>query len=77
MRALRKVGVPYTDADIAGAAKSMEEQSKKVVINLSIGSITNAPADREIIAVIAYLQRLGSDIKAAGTTNAIATASVR
>jgi cytochrome c oxidase cbb3-type subunit I/II len=30
-----------------------------------VGAITNAPADREIIALIAYLQRLGTDIKAA------------
>jgi len=30
-----------------------------------VGGVTNAPADREIIAVIAYLQRLGTDIKVA------------
>jgi cytochrome c oxidase cbb3-type subunit I/II len=63
MRALRKVGVPYTDEEIQNAGKSIEEQSKKVVSNLVVGSITNAPADREIIALIAYLQRLGTDIK--------------
>jgi cytochrome c oxidase cbb3-type subunit I/II len=75
LRALRKTGVPYTDAEIAGAAKSIEEQSKKVVANLAIGSITNAPPDREIVAMIAYLQRLGTDIKlapAAPATNAVA-----
>ena len=65
MRALRKVGVPYRDEEIEGAAKSIAAQSKKIVAGLATGSITNAPADREIIAVIAYLQRLGTDIKAA------------
>jgi cytochrome c oxidase cbb3-type subunit I/II len=65
MRALRRIGVPYTDEEIANAAKSIDAQQKKVVINLSVGSITNAPADREIMAVIAYLQRLGTDIKSA------------
>ena len=35
-----------------------------VVVNLKQGSITNAPANTEIIALIAYLQRLGTDIKA-------------
>ncbi len=65
MRALRKVGVPYTDEQIEGAQKSIDAQSKKIVANLATGSITNAPPDREIIAVIAYLQRLGTDIKAA------------
>jgi cytochrome c oxidase cbb3-type subunit I/II len=77
MRALRKVGVPYSDQEINGAAKSIEAQSKKVVINLSIGAITNSPPDREIIAVIAYLQRLGTDIRGAALlspTNAVATA---
>ena len=70
MRALRKVGVPYKDEEIANAAKSIEAQQKKVVANLATGSITNSPPDREIIAVIAYLQRLGTDIKAAPTTPA-------
>jgi len=65
MRALRKVGVPYLDQEIQNAPKSIEIQSKKIMVNLAAGSITNAPPDREIIAVIAYLQRLGTDIKAA------------
>jgi cytochrome c oxidase cbb3-type subunit I/II len=76
MRALRKVGVPYTDDEIQGAPKSIDEQSKKIVANLAGGSISNAAPDREIIALIAYLQRLGTDIKAvpAGSTNAVAGA---
>jgi cytochrome c oxidase cbb3-type subunit I/II len=78
MRALRKTGVPYTDEQIQNAPQSIAEQSKKVVANLATGSITNAPADREIIALIAYLQRLGTDIKSApGTTNAPAVATTR
>ena len=78
LRALRKVGVPYTDEQIHNAPKSIASQSKTVVTNLAVGSITNAPPDREIIAVIAYLQRLGTDIKGAAstTTNAVATAQV-
>jgi cytochrome c oxidase cbb3-type subunit I/II len=78
MRALRKVGVPYTDEQIEGAPKSIETQSKKIVANLATGSISNAPPDREIIAVIAYLQRLGTDIKAAPAgTNATTQVSSR
>jgi len=74
MRALRKVGVPYTEEQIQNVSKAIDVQSKKVVANLAIGSITNAPPDREVIAVIAYLQRLGTDIKGAssGVTNAVA-----
>jgi cytochrome c oxidase cbb3-type subunit I/II len=69
------VGVPYTDEQIATSGKSIEAQEKKIVAGLAVGSITNAPPDREIIALIAYLQRLGTDIKAApAATNATATA---
>jgi cytochrome c oxidase cbb3-type subunit I/II len=78
MRALRKVGVPYTDEEIQNAQKSIAAQSQKVVANLAMGSITNAPADREVIAVIAYLQRLGTDIEAmpAPITNVVASAQI-
>jgi len=76
LRALRKVGVPYTDDVINASGHSMEEQSKKIVANLAVGSITNVAADREIVALIAYLQRLGTDIKSEGKdTNMAATAS--
>ena len=68
MRALRKVGVPYLDEEIQNAPKSIEAQCKKILTGLAAGSITNTPPDREIIAVIAYLQRLGTDIKAAPAT---------
>jgi cytochrome c oxidase cbb3-type subunit I/II len=74
MRALRKVGVPYTDTEIRDAQASIDAQSKKIVANLATGSVSNAPPDREIVAVIAYLQRLGTDIKAMpATTNAVAS----
>ncbi len=75
MEALRKVGVPYTDQEIAEAPKSLQAQSQRVVANLAVGSITNAPADREIIALIAYLQRLGTDIKTAPAAPAPAVAA--
>jgi len=69
--------VPYTDGEIQHASKSIAAQSQKVVANLSLGSITNAPADREVIAVIAYLQRLGTDIKAIPVaTNNVAAAQI-
>jgi cytochrome c oxidase cbb3-type subunit I/II len=72
MRTLRKVGVPYSDEEISTAAKSIEAQAKKVMAGLAVGSISNAPPDREIIALVAYLQRLGTDIKGAGAaTNAV------
>ena len=44
------------------AQKDLEAQAAKVVLNLKVGSVT-ASTNREIIAVIAYLQRLGTDIR--------------
>ena len=63
--ALRKVGVPYPDGYENGQAqKDLQAQAVKVTQNLKLGMI-NASTNREIVAVIAYLQRLGTDIKAA------------
>jgi len=65
IRALRRVGVPYPDAYENGPAqKDLAEQADKVTANLKTGLI-KTESDREIIAVIAYLQRLGTDIKSA------------
>ena len=63
IKALRSVGVPYPEGYENGPAqKELEAQAPRVVENLKVGSVT-AQTNREIIAVIAYLQRLGTDIK--------------
>ena len=63
IKALRKVGVPYPAGFENGAAqKDLEAQSAKIVASLKTGMV-NTETNREIIAIIAYLQRLGTDIK--------------
>ncbi|MBM3462855.1 MAG: cytochrome-c oxidase, cbb3-type subunit II [Armatimonadetes bacterium] len=62
LRALRTVGVPYTDEEIAAADQSLRKQADEIVASLKSAQIADAEADREIIALIAYLQRLGMDI---------------
>ena len=64
LRALKKVGVPYTDAEIAAAPADMQAQAQGIVDRLKQAGI-DTPADREIVALIAYLQRLGKDGRAA------------
>jgi cytochrome c oxidase cbb3-type subunit I/II len=77
LKALRKVGVPYPAGFENGEAqKELASQAAKVVENLKVGSITNAPADREIVALIAYLQRLGTDIKKAPAATNLTTAAL-
>jgi cytochrome c oxidase cbb3-type subunit I/II len=65
LKALRKVGVPYPAGYENGAAqKELDEQANRIVLGLKVGSV-ESEKDREIIALIAYLQRLGKDIKSA------------
>ena len=70
MRTMVTLGVPYTEAEINNALKNMDEQATKIQTNLlanpeinkSFGKETASPLkDREIVALIAYLQRLGTD----------------
>jgi cytochrome c oxidase cbb3-type subunit I/II len=70
LNALRKIGVPYPAGFENGPAqKNLQAQAEKIVTNLKQGSITADP-DKEIIALIAYLQRLGTDIKSAPAATA-------
>jgi cytochrome c oxidase cbb3-type subunit I/II len=62
--ALRKVGVPYSPGYEQQALADMQKQASLIAANLKTASIKSEP-DREIIALIAYLQRLGTDIKPA------------
>lgn len=63
VRALRKVGLPYSDAEVSGVEESLRRQGDEIVTRLATAGI-KARSDREIIAVIAYLQRLGKDGRA-------------
>jgi cytochrome c oxidase cbb3-type subunit I/II len=60
LRALRRVGTPYTDGEIDGAAESLSAQGEQIVAALAAAGI-QTEADREIVALTAYLQRLGQD----------------
>jgi cytochrome c oxidase cbb3-type subunit I/II len=71
LRALKRVGVPYTDQQIADAPEEIRQEAQAVVGRLAQAGITVAP-DRQIVALIAYLQRLGKDGKAAIAAQAAA-----
>ena len=60
--AMRKIGVPYPEGYEDQAMADLESQANEIVERLKIGNIT-AGADKEMIALIAYLQRLGTDIR--------------
>jgi cytochrome c oxidase cbb3-type subunit I/II len=64
--ALRTIGVPYEANYEETANDDLDKQAKRIVENLSMEGIETTP-EAEIVALIAYLQRLGKDIKASKT----------
>ncbi|MGH1365080.1 MAG: cytochrome-c oxidase, cbb3-type subunit I [Calditrichia bacterium] len=62
IEAMQTLGVPYAEGYAAQALNDVDKQAAKIVSSLDDAGIA-IPADREIIALIAYLQRLGTDIK--------------
>lgn len=60
--ALRTIGVPYPDGYEAQALADLQKQAAEITRDLNSKDI-EVTQDREIIALIAYLQRLGTDIK--------------
>lgn len=69
VEAMITLGVPYAKDFPAKANADLAAQGEKIAANLKKGGI-DAVADREIIALIAYLQRVGTDIKAGSATAA-------
>ena len=68
IHAMRKLGVPYAPGYEAIANQDLEAQAKQIANRLKADKI-EISEKKEIIALIAYLQRLGKDIKAEQATN--------
>lgn len=86
MKVMVKLGVPYSEDEIANAQQSIKEQAAQIEQNLyadpafvnsyesarkqtlANGEVFVPMSEREIIAMIAYLQRMGTDIKVKETT---------
>jgi cytochrome c oxidase cbb3-type subunit I/II len=60
MVALRRVGTPYAATDEAAVTAALQEQGGVIVASLAGAGVT-AEWDDEIVALTAYLQRLGKD----------------
>ncbi len=82
MKTLKALGVAYTDEDIANAPKALEKQAQAIAEDLKANAVEKSPiykqaykgqkvdlSKKEIVALIAYLQRLGTD-----TTKKVETA---
>ena len=62
IRAMQAVGVPYPEGYDKYATDDLMTQANTIVESLKASGIEVSP-DKEIVALIAYLQRLGTDIK--------------
>lgn len=63
IRAMQTLGVPYPKGYDQQANKDLMTQANSIRISLKMDKI-ETPANKEIVALISYLQRLGKDIKA-------------
>jgi cytochrome c oxidase cbb3-type subunit I/II len=61
IKAMQTLGVPYAKGYEYQAISDLKAQANSIRINLKIEGI-QVPANREVIALIAYMQRLGTDI---------------
>ncbi len=60
---MQKLGVPYPDGFAATAVADLQAQAATIAEELGNAGIKNVDPKKEIVAMIAYLQRLGTDVK--------------
>lgn len=63
LKVMKALGVPYTDEQIASAEYSAKEDAQAIADELIDEGVPANIKDKEIIALIAYLQRLGVALK--------------
>ena len=61
IKAFQTFNVPYTDAQVTGAEAAAKAQAAKIADGLVKQGLPDV-RDKQIVALIAYLQRLGTDI---------------
>lgn len=68
IHAMRKLGVPYEKNYEGQAVEDLKKQAEQIANGLQKENNIKISYDKEIIAMIAYLQRVGKDIKLEGNT---------
>jgi cytochrome c oxidase cbb3-type subunit I/II len=68
IRTLQKLGVPYPEGYDVQANADLTLQANKIAANLKTAGVEVMP-ESEMVALIAYLQRLGTDIKKTTASN--------
>jgi len=65
---MKQLGAPYTEEEVRNAVGDLETQAAAIAAELTAQGSGTGPeaAKKEMVALIAYLQRLGTDIKGGG-----------
>jgi len=63
MEVLRTLGTPYDDKDMEKALRQLERDAKRIAERIERDGIEDVDPESEVIALIAYMQKLGKDIK--------------
>lgn len=61
MRAMQKLGVPYTDEEVLKSVANAEIQAKGIADELAQSGVPAKVAQMDIVSLIAYIQRIGVD----------------
>jgi cytochrome c oxidase cbb3-type subunit I/II len=62
LKVLKSMGVPYSEDDIYNATEIAEKQAKEITKGMESVGVAAKMHNKQIIALIAYLQRLGTDL---------------
>jgi cytochrome c oxidase cbb3-type subunit I/II len=60
--AMKALGVPYSDQTVAGASELARAQARELGAKIVAESGPAGLEDRKVIALVAYLMRLGTDL---------------
>jgi len=63
MKALAALGTPYSDSQIEESVAAAQSQAAQISRNVSSNGGPSGLEDKKITAIVAYLQRLGVDLK--------------
>lgn len=63
LKVMQTLNVPYTDAEISAGEATAKEQAKVITATLVEAGVPEQIGDKEVVALIAYIQRIGMDFK--------------
>ncbi len=61
MKVMQKLGVPYTDDEVVNAVANAKAQAQGITDELAQSGVPAKIVDKEVVALIAYIQRIGVD----------------